>query len=40
MVNDFPAPFTIYKLLNCKIYNKISTSLTHVCKYYMNYVIP
>ena len=35
---DFPGPFSIRKLLNAKVYNKISFSLIHAFRYYMEYL--
>ncbi len=35
---EFPAPFTVHKLLNLKLYNKISSSLVHACKNYMGWI--
>lgn len=35
-----PLPVTVYKLLNAKLYYRLSAALMHACKYYQNYLIP
>jgi hypothetical protein len=35
---EFPAPFRVQKLVNLKLFNKISLSLLHVCKNYMEWI--
>ena len=35
---EFPAPFTVHKLVNLKLFNKISSSLVHVCKNYIKWI--
>lgn len=37
---DMPLPVTVYKLLNAKLYYRLSAALIHACKYYQNYLKP